>query len=102
MTGGGAVRGKKHCRRWNYVELACHIATVSHQLDTINYDSKIETGLWGLVARHMGLANSKPNRDMLYTAWRGNRQQLQVDNFFTCIPNMISPHVHLFFCFFDS
>jgi len=95
VTGGGAVRGKKHCRRWNYQELACHIATVCHQLDTVNYDSKIESGLWGLVSKRMGLANSKQNRDMLYTAWRGNRQQLQVYNFLTRVPSWIDSHVLL-------
>ena len=75
--------------------LAYHIVTVCHQLDTVNYDSKTETSLWGLDSRHMGLANNKQNRNMLYTAWRGNRQQLQVHNFLTRVPSLIDLHVLL-------
>jgi hypothetical protein len=79
VTGGGLLRrGKKHCRAWDYRELAVYIAAVHKSMDAPNYSSLAEDGLWGLVTSRMGLANTRDHRVMLYNAWRQNRGLLGV------------------------
>jgi hypothetical protein len=72
------VRGKKFCRRWNYNELAGHVAAVCEQYDTADFNSKTPNSLWGRVTVAMGLANTAANRDVLYTTWRRNPCNVQV------------------------
>ena len=71
--------GKKFSREWNYCALAQYIAKMLHVSPvTVDFNSKVENGFWGTVAKSMGFADTVARRDMLSLIWRTNRGQIKV------------------------